>query len=225
MESTARLPQNIWIRRKRPWLAQLAWALLIILALRFIARDALRYFGMDAETFGRFWPHRVWLLGHISGGLLALGCGPFQFWSSLRRDWRRAHRLTGRLYLLGVLLAGSTALWLAFFIPESDGGWAAGVALSSLAIVWLCTAALALLTIRRRQFRGHTEWVIRSYVLTFAFVNLRLWLELPVISSAGTNTQRLIAVDWLAWALPLFITEVLLYRKRSQGFPLTKETR
>jgi len=225
METTARLPQNLWIRNKRSWLARLSWGLLILLALRYIARDPLRYFGLDADTFGRFWPHRIWLLCHISGGLLALCCGPFQFWSSLRRDWRRAHRLTGRLYLLGVLLAGATALRLALFIPESDGGWAAGVALFTLATVWLSTAALALLTIRRRQFTAHKEWVIRSYVLTFAFVSLRLWLDLPLISTAGTNTERIIFADWFAWILPLFITEALLYWKRIHAFPLTKETR
>lgn len=61
--------------------------------------------------------------------------------------------------------------------------------------------------------------MIRSYVLTFAFVNFRWWIDFPLISSAGTAAERLITISWLGWALPLFATEVALQWKR---MPLSK---
>jgi hypothetical protein len=55
--------------------------------------------------------------------------------------------------------------------------------------------------------------MIRSYVLTLAFVNFRWWMDLPFISTLGSPTERLTAVVWTGWTLPLFITEVVLQWK------------
>jgi uncharacterized membrane protein len=158
----------------------------------------------------------MWLLPHIAGGMLALLLGPLQFWSGLRRQSLRVHRWTGRLYLVGVGLAAGSALHLAFFIPPSEGGWAGGVALFTLAVVWLTASALAVAAIRRGLVNTHQEWMIRSYVLTFAFVNLRWWVDFPIISSAGTVAERLTTISWLSWTLPLFVMEVILQWKRAR---------
>lgn len=139
------------------WLVFSAWAILVFLALRFIARDALRYFTLDEAIFGRFWPRRIWLLAHIVGGMLALLLGPLQFWSGLRRRALSVHRWTGRLYLAGVLVAAGSAFHLIFFIPPSDGGWVTGVALFTLAFVWLTASGMALVSIRNGSIGSHKE--------------------------------------------------------------------
>lgn len=196
----------------RRWLALLGWGVLLALAAWFIWRDALRYFGLDEEVFGRFWPRRWWLLAHAAGGMTALLSGPFQFWSGLRRSRPRAHRWLGRVYVGSVLTVGVTALYLAFFIPESDGGRAAGGALFTLAALWLAATGLALAAIRRRRVASHREWVVRSYVLTFAFVTLRWWPDLPLVSGLGTPRDRFVVVAWVGWILPLLAAEVLMRR-------------
>ena len=191
------------------------WSGIMLLALRFLARDAFKYFGLDEATFGRFWAHRLWLMPHIVGGMLALLLGPFQFWSGLRRRALRFHRWTGRVYVLGIVLAAGSAFRLSFFIPPSDGGWVAGLSLFALAAVWLTSAAMAIRSIRNGRVETHKEWMIRSYVLTFAFVNFRWWMDLPFIATLGTPTERMTAVVWTGWTLPLFITEVVLQWKRT----------
>jgi uncharacterized membrane protein len=191
------------------------WSGIMLLALRFLARDAFKYFGFDEATFGRFWTHRFWLIAHIVGGISALLLGPFQFWSGLRRRALRFHRWMGRVYVLGVVLAAGSAFRLSFFIPPSDGGWVVGLSLFALAAVWLTSAAMAIRSIRNGRVETHKEWMIRSYVLTFAFVNFRWWMDLPFISTLGTPTERLTAVVWTGWTLPLFITEVVLQWKRA----------
>jgi hypothetical protein len=74
---------------------------------------------------------------------------------------------------------------------------------------------MALRVIRNRVIDAHKEWVMRSYVLTFAFVNFRSWVDLPVISTIGTPAERITAVVWTGWTLPLFATEVFLQWKRT----------
>ena len=197
-----------------PAWAFVAWGCLIVLALRFVTRDALRYFALDEMVFGRFWPRKLWLLAHITGGIVALLLGPVQFWPGLRRKALAAHRWTGRLYLMGVLTAAGSAFHLAFFIPPDEGGWPAGVALFTLACVWLTASAMALVAIRGGLVGIHKEWMIRSYVLTFAFVTLRWWGDFPVISSTGTVTERIVTISWVGWALPLLVTQMIFEVKR-----------
>ena len=56
-----------------------------------------------------------------------------------------------------------------------------GASLVTLAIFWLVSGGMAYLAIRNRRVQMHKEWMIRSYVLTFFFVNARLWPDLPFI--------------------------------------------
>jgi hypothetical protein len=213
------LVRGNWQRR----LTLLGWGMLFLLALRFIERDVIRYFAFDETIFGRFWPRRMWLLAHSVGGMVALLSGPFQFWPGLRQRFLTVHRWTGRLYIIGTVLAAGSALRLAFFIPSSEGGRAAGLALFVLALFWLTASAMGLVAIRSRLFEIHREWMVRSYVLAFAFVNIRWWFDLPLFSNIEAYTERVITVVWVSWSLPLFATEVILQWKRMRSGGRTAE--
>ena len=152
-------------------------------------------------------------MAHSVGGTLALLSGPFQFWLGLRQRYLAVHRWIGRLYLAGTAFAAGSALHLAFFIPSSDGGTATGLALFTLAVFWLTASSMALVAIRGRLIQIHKEWMIRSYVLAFAFVNFRWWSDFPILSN-GAYTERAITMAWVGWALPLFVTEVFLQWNR-----------
>ncbi len=65
---------------------------IILFAGKFVINDALSYFGFDKETFGRYWNYKWPLIGHISGGLLALAIGPFQFSKTFRNKYMTTHR-------------------------------------------------------------------------------------------------------------------------------------
>jgi hypothetical protein len=79
--------------KPRAWLILVAWAFLILFAGRFVLHDAIPYFGLDEKIFGRFWGMKWPLIGHISGGLLALVLGPFQFWAGFRNSYPKIHRV------------------------------------------------------------------------------------------------------------------------------------
>lgn len=56
--------------------------------------------------------------------------------------------------------------------------------------------------------------MIRSYVVTFAFVTFRaLWSALQA-AAIGTRQEQLAASSWFCRALPLLITEAVLQGRR-----------
>ena len=80
----------------------LAWVCIVGLALGFVLKYAFHYYlHYNPTAFDPYWPRRAGLLFHISGGMLALLTGPFQFWTGLRQKHMQVHRWTGRLFLLG----------------------------------------------------------------------------------------------------------------------------
>jgi len=187
-------------------------ALLAYEALRFYLRDPVHYvLDYTQKSFGSYWPHRVALLLHIGGGTLALFCGPFQLWSGLRRRHLSVHRLTGYLYIGGVAMAGAAAFYLGFFTQPRDFG----VALWGLAVAWWTTVGMAFVAIHRKQIAAHREWMIRGYVVTFAFVVFRWVVDLPILASLGDS--RFATVGWLCWAGPLLVAEVVLQWRRTVG--------
>ena len=109
------------------------------------------------------------------------------------------------------MLGSSTAFYLAF---HSQFGWVFGLGLTALALAWLVTTALAVAAICLYMVQQHWEWMIRSYVLTFAFVVFRGLTELFDIAKIGTTAEQLTAASWLCWSVPLLITESILQGRK-----------
>ena len=188
----------------------LAVALLVVVGARFLFGEAVPYLiHISPEKFGRFWPDRAWLITHIAGGGLAVIVGPFQFWSAVRRRFVGIHRWTGRLYVVGVLIGGAAAFYLA---SRATAGTAFGISLGALGLAWWTTTGMAYVAIRRRQVSQHKEWMIRSFVVTFTFVTFRLWAELGALQVLGAESATTLV--WLSWTMPLLATEVVLQSRK-----------
>ena len=195
--------------------ATVAILALACLALIFVIRDPLHYLiDPTAESFGRFWPNRPWLLVHIIGGLAAILIGPFQLSNQIRRRFLNVHRGAGRSYVTGVFLAGSSAFYLSFFAEQASFG----IALFALAAVWWLATGLAFIAIRRRRVSVHRRWMIRSYIITFAFVTFRWIGLLPIWGPFGTHREA--AATWIAWIVPLAIAEIVFWRTGPKSNPL-----
>jgi hypothetical protein len=178
-------------------------AFLVLFMLRFYFRDAVPYFDFSESSYGNFWPRRGWLLLHIIGGSLALLTGPFQFVSGLRRRYMTVHRWTGRSYLLGIGVGSIGATSLAFTTNGSPG-WSLG--LLALAGAWVITGAMAYASIRMRRISLHQEWMIRSYVVTFAFVLFRWLVDFESLQTVF-GSELSAAMLWASWVIPLMLVE------------------
>lgn len=181
-------------------------ALLAVLGARYVINDAIPFItDISPDKFGRYWPRRAWLLTHIAASGLALLVGPFQFASGLRRRSMLIHRWTGRLYVVGVLIGGSAAFYLAL---HAEQGAIFAISLGTLGVAWWTTTGMAYVAIRLDHVRQHREWVLRSYVVTFTFVTTRSLAELGILPSLGHDPFATLV--WLSWSMPLLATEVIL---------------
>ena len=97
MAGQVALPARRPLLTSKPWI--IAGLLLVVfgIAVKFLIRYAVPYFRFEQAYFDQFgyWPHRGRLILHICGAMVALICGPFQFWTGLRQiALSRLHRST-----------------------------------------------------------------------------------------------------------------------------------
>jgi uncharacterized membrane protein YozB (DUF420 family) len=188
-----------------------------VVAARFIWHYAIPYFlRFDAKQFDTYWPHRFRLITHIGGGIVALICGTLQLWTGLRQRAMRFHRWSGRVYL-GAAAVGIVGAFLmaVYTTPRSFG-----ISLIGLATAWILTTGVAWAAIVRGKIALHKEWMIRSYLVAFAFVTFRFITDmLPgVTAKLGSNPgDAATSVGWLCWVLPLAVYEVILQGRRLLG--------
>jgi uncharacterized membrane protein len=172
------------------------------------------FFGLVAYILGPivFKPHderAAWYFMHITGGVLVLACGPFQFIATVRNRFRRYHRAAGYTYVVATLMAVAGYIGL----PKS------GLFLLSQTValsLWILAVVFAVWSIRRGNVLSHQHNMARSFVLAAYFLTARLfdkhgmWLLVPFSDSVDV---RLVHSDWLAWVIPLVLVEIYFSRK------------
>jgi len=190
----------------------LAWTGIVALAVGFVIKYVLFYYRhYDAASFDPYWLRRGWLFLHINGGTLALLMGPWQFWTGLRQRHLEIHRWTGRLFLLGVAMGITGAVGLS---ATTTYGWGFAVGLMGLASAWLVTTFMAYYTIRKGLVALHKEWMIRAYVVTFAFVFFRILSDYTLMTRLRPENDRDITIAWACWVVPLGVTEMVFQIRR-----------
>lgn len=144
---------------------------------------------------------------HIGFGGLSLISGFSQFSSRLRKHKLKLHRLLGKIYLLSVLISGTSGLFIAIY---ATGGRIVEMGFGSLGILWLFTSIMAFKSIRMGKIEQHRHWMIRSFALTFAAVTLRLWLPFFQLVLHFNFIDAYTIIAWLCWIPNLIVAEILI---------------
>jgi uncharacterized membrane protein len=150
---------------------------------------------------------------HISFGGIALLTGWTQFSKRLRARYLNTHRFVGKIYLIAVLLSSAAGLYIAYY---ATGGIICTLGFGILAIIWMYTAIKAYTSIRALNIEEHKNWMTRNYALTFAAVNLRVYL--PLLTMFVFNHDFIPGyriVSWLAWVPNLIIAEMIIRKKQT----------
>lgn len=203
------------------WLARLGWLLMAIMAV-YLAAITFVYYSFRSDIYfllekqdivnDPLWRTAFYL--HITGGILCLSTGIFQFSEKLRKKKIQLHRLLGKIYMVGVLLLGAPAgLYMAFW---AEGGWFARIGFSTLSILWFLSTWKGLKAIMKRKIQQHLIWMKRSYALTFAAVTLRLWVPILGLVFRLSQEQILWLTPWLSWMLNLIIVEIIIVMSSSK---------
>jgi uncharacterized membrane protein len=189
-------------------------ALSALTAIGFFIVVALPYLTLDENVLGRYGARQGWVLLHVGAGSVALLTGPLQSWMGTTRRAMRVHRRLGVVYVASVGVGAAAAFYLA---TTTTFGLVFGAGLSSLGVAWVLTTGVAVAAIRRGLIEQHREWMIRSYVVTFAFVTFRaLWGALAV-AGIGTRLEQLVVCSWVCWSVPLLVTEAVLQGRKIFG--------
>lgn len=154
--------------------------------------------------------HFALTYAHVIGGSGMLLFGGLNLYLAARKDRFALHRLVGRCYLAFGVLGSATAILVTSTMAHKAAGSPiltnATVSLLTLAIAWLAFAALGWRAALNRRFPSHAHWMIRRYVLAWAFVFCRIASRLTELDELGRGE----AFIWLSWVLPLILAELVL---------------
>ena len=141
------------------------------------------------ENNARFVASPIPVTVHIVSVILYSLLGAFQFVPSLRRGRPNWHRIAGRILVPAGVLVALSGLWMNFFYsrPPGDG--------ESLVVVrlivgsfMLASIVLAVLAIRRRDFRSHGAWMTRGYAIALG-AGTQVLTILPWVSSSARSAR------------------------------------
>lgn len=199
------------------WFAGVGWrAVLLLVAATLVGvvfwfGAALPYLMLDEAQLGQYATRRAWILLHIAAGTVALFAGPVQLWLGLSNRRIDVHRRLGMVYLIAGFFSSSAAFYLA---THTDGGWMFGSGLFGLGVAWFITTGMAYVSVRKSLLDQHKEWMIRSYVVMFAFVTFRMLFVALQAAQIGTVQEQLGVASWFCWAVPLLVTEAALQGRK-----------
>ncbi|WP_310496181.1 DUF2306 domain-containing protein [Sandarakinorhabdus sp.] len=152
--------------------------------------------------------HFALTFAHMLGGTGMLAFGAANLYLAARKTRFALHRRIGQIYLATGAFGATTAIAVTLSAAHKTGPILTNstLSLATLGSAWLAFAALGWRAGRNRRFASHGDWMIRSYVLSWAFVLCRFASPVPEIGQLG-NGQAFI---WLSWVLPMMMCEVVL---------------
>lgn len=152
--------------------------------------------------------HFLLTFAHMIGGTGALFLGAFNLYLAARKSRFPLHRRIGQLYLALGSFGAVTAIIISLSSAHKSGPILtnASISLAMLGGAWLLFAGAGWRAAANRRYNSHGDWMIRTYVLTWAFVFCRIASRVPEIGRLGNGE----AFIWLSWVVPLILCEVML---------------
>jgi hypothetical protein len=158
--------------------------------------------------------HYPLLIVHVASGTVAMLSGCVQVWPRFRRRHPRAHRVSGRVYLVSVVVGSPALAALIFFRAENLGREPTTVVIgfSALTLLWAGTAIAGYAAARQRRFADHRKWMLYSFAFTLSII----WSRTAFVAALPFPRldPRWIAenVGWFPWVLNLLIVQWWLNR-------------
>jgi uncharacterized membrane protein len=153
------------------------------------------------------WQHyesfKWWLLPHGVFGAIVLLFAPLQFSDRLRQRFTKAHRVMGRLYVVGALMLAPMGAYIQYFQERSGAPRSFTVLGIVDAAMLVGTTALAFLFAYRRKIALHRQWATRSYAVALVFIGGRFVMGVTGWELLGVEMVQAIIWSCLVLAVPL----------------------
>lgn len=151
---------------------------------------------------------------HILTSAFVLLAGALQFWPYFLRNFKKWHRLIGKMYVFIILfISGPAGMIMSFY---ANGMWAAKISFIILSFLWLLFTAMSFYYAVKKNFVLHRKFMIRSYALTLSAITLRLYaLILPHFVYLDGRTEYAV-LAWTSWTINLLVAEVIVFATRKK---------
>jgi uncharacterized membrane protein len=151
----------------------------------------------------RYEPFKWWLLVHGVFGAIVLLFAPFQFSDRIRQRFTRAHRVMGRMYVLGAFVLAPIGIYIQYYLERFGGPRSFTVLAIVDALMLMGATALAGLFAVKRKIAQHRQWATRSYAISLVFIAGRFVLGVTGWEALGVEMVQAIIWACLALAVPL----------------------
>lgn len=159
------------------------------------------------------WQHyesfKWWLLPHGIFGAIVLLFAPLQFSDRLRQRFTRAHRIMGRLYVVGALGLAPLGAYIQYYQERAGAPRSFTVLAIVDAGMLMGTTALAFLFAFKRKIALHRQWATRSYAVALVFIGGRFVLGVTGWEALGVEIVQ--AMIWSCLALSLLLADVSIH--------------
>ncbi|MDQ1638979.1 MAG: hypothetical protein QOF62_2318 [Pyrinomonadaceae bacterium] len=156
-------------------------------------------------------PFKWWLLPHGIFGAIVLLFAPFQFSDRLRQRFTKAHRIMGRMYVVGAFGLAPLGAYIQYY-QERFGAPRSFTVLGTVdALMLIGATALAGLFAYKRKIALHRQWATRSYAIALVFIAGRFILGVTGWEALGVEIVQ--AMIWSCLALSVPLADVAIHWK------------
>ena len=202
---------------RRPWVLPLAIAVVAYIYLAsepFVGIPKAQQPLQPHENFSLYYP---FLISHMVTGTIAMLTMVLQVWPKLRMDHPKVHRVSGRIYVVSVVISGLLGLVIVWWAPQVGK-----VGALCLLLFWLVTTVAAYRAVRRGDYNKHRRYMLYSFAVSannmWAFFALLLIQRLQIPLDMVYYQE---AARWIPWVGNVMLVQWWLYRTARRRTPKT----
>lgn len=158
------------------------------------------------------WQHihafRWYLLPHGLAGACALLLAPMQFSDRLRQRYTRLHRVVGRIYVAGVLIAAPLGFYIQYFQERMGASRSFSMAGATQMTTWIVTTLIAFVFILQGKVEQHRRWMTRSFAVALIFLEVRVLIGVTGWERLGPSVVE--TAVWVCNVFALLSADLLL---------------
>jgi Predicted membrane protein (DUF2306) len=157
----------------------------------------------------RYEAFKWWLLPHAVFGAIVLLFAPLQFSDRLRKRFTRAHRVMGRLYVLGVFVLAPLGAYIQYYQERTGMPRSFTILAIVDAALLISATTLAGLFAFKRKIALHRQWAIRSYAIALVFIAGRFVMGVTGWETLGVEIVQ--AIIWSCLAFSVLLGDVAIH--------------
>ena len=148
-------------------------------------------------------PFKWYLLPHGIFGAIVLLFAPLQFSDRLRKRFTKAHRIMGRLYVVGAIGLAPLGAYIQYYQERMGAPRSFTVLAIVDAAMLMGATTLAFVFAFKRKIALHRQWATRSYAIALVFIAGRFFLGITGWELLGIEIVQAIIWGCLALSVPL----------------------